>query len=137
MNRKIIRNAIMTPDGTYLRSYHRHDYKSYVDEITGETYVVDGGNEYLRRSVNIIPAEDFTAYLDDDFDSKVRYAFVWKSYGKNGEHLPDGIYIALCDMEYEHILNILRTQDHIRGTPIEELFKKELDYRNKQGIKYE
>ena len=135
MNKQIIRNAIITPDGTYLRSYHRHDYRSHLDEITGETYVVDGGNEYLRRSVNKVPAEEVVAYLDDSFETKVRYAFVWKSYGKNGEHLPDGIYIALCDMTDEHIENILRTQYHIEGTYVEELFKKELDYRARKKLK--
>lgn len=124
----IIRNAILTPDGTYLRSYHRHDYKSHFDETTGETYVVDGGNDYLRRSLNIVPAEELSVYLSDSFEDKVRYAFVWKSYGKNFEH-PEGIYIALCDMTDDHINNILRTQHHILGTYVEYLFKKEMVYR--------
>jgi hypothetical protein len=55
-------------------------------------------------------------------------AFVWKSYGKNGEH-PQGIYIALCDMTDEHICAILETQYHIIGTYTEKLFQEELVYR--------
>lgn len=129
MNKEIIiRNAILTPDGTYLRSYHVHDYKAHKDAVTGEVYVVDGGNEYLRRSMNEVPAEDLTVYLSDNFEV-VRMAFVWKSYGKNLEHAPKGIYIALCDMTDEHIYNVLNTQSHIEGTFVEKLFKDELKYR--------
>ena len=125
----IIRNAIVTPDGTYLRSYHRHDYVQHLDKFTGETYIVDGGNDYLRRSINTTPAEDLTVYLSDPFHV-VRQAFVWKSYGKNFEHLPDGIYIPLCDITTEHIRAILLTQQHnIGGSFVEMLFKKELVLR--------
>lgn len=129
MNKEIIiRNAIITPDGTYLRSYHRHDYKEHLDEVSGETYIVDGGNEYLRRSINKVSPEDLTVYLSDPFEI-VRMAFVWKSYGKNLEHLPNGIYIALCDMTDEHIEAILTTQTQVYGTYVEKLLKEELVYR--------
>ena len=129
MNKEIIiRNAILTPDGTYLRSYHVHDYKEHKDTVTGEIYIVDGGNHYLRRSMNDVPAEDLTVYLDDNFEV-VRMAFVWKSYGKNLEHAPNGIYIALCDMTDDHIEAILNTQVHIIGTFVEELMVAELQYR--------
>lgn len=128
----IIRNAVMTPDGTYLRSYHRHDYRMHIDTYSKERYFVDGGNSYIRRSQNIVPPEDLTVTTDDDFDTKIRYAFVWKSYGIKGEHLPDGVYIALCDMEEDHIRSILNTQKHVKGTYMEELFKKELEYRIKK-----
>lgn len=129
MNKEvIIRNAIMTPDGTYLRSYHVHDYKAHKDAITDEVYIVDGGNEYLRRSINEVPPEDLTVYLSDPF-RLIRQAFVWKSYGKNLEHAPNGIYIALYDMTDDHIGAILDTQVHIIGTFVEELMVAELQYR--------
>jgi len=124
----IIRNAIFTPDGTYLRSYNRHDYRSHLDEFSGEVYIVDGGNDYLKRSINKVPAEDLTVYANDSFEL-VRCAFVWKSYGKNGEHLPDGIYISLRDMTTSHINAILDTQHHIVGTHVHDLMIKELAYR--------
>lgn len=123
----IIRNAIITPDGTYLRSYHRHDYVEHLDKFTGEIYIVDGGNEYLRRSINTTPAKDLTVYLSYPFDV-VREAFVWKSYGKNYEH-PHGIYIKLCDITTDHIRAILLTQRQIKGSFVEMLFKKELVLR--------
>lgn len=135
MNKEIIiRNAILTPDGTYLRSYNRHDYKEHKDAVTGEIYMVDGGNDYLRRTINEVPAEDLSVYLSDDFEL-VRMAFVWKSYGKNLEHLPTGVYIALCDMTDEHIEAILSTQTHIYGTFAEKLFKDEVQYRLEHDIK--
>jgi hypothetical protein len=118
----------MTPDGTYLRSYNRHDYKEHLDKVSGEVYIVDGGNDYLRRSVNTTPATAMDVYLSDPFET-IRRNFVWKSYGKNGEHIPHGVYIYLCEMAIDHIRAILETQTQIRGTYVEMLFKKELVYR--------
>jgi hypothetical protein len=124
----IICNAVMTPDGTYLRSYHRHDYNEYLDKVSGEIYIVDGGNDYLRRSVNTTPATPMDVYLSDPFET-IREAFVWKSYGKYGELLPYGKYICLCDMEDDHIAAILETQTHIKGTYVEDLMIQEWNYR--------
>ena len=126
---QILRNAIITPDGTYLRSYNRHDYKQHLDNISGELYMVDGGNDYLRRSINEVPAEDLTVTLDDPFELQ-RCAFTWASYGKNGDQPKH--YIHLCDLTTDHIRNILRTQHQIEGTYIEDLLMKELAYRNER-----
>jgi hypothetical protein len=49
--KQIILNQIRTPDGTILKSMHRHDYVTYTDN-NGHQYMVDGGSEYLRRNVN-------------------------------------------------------------------------------------
>lgn len=125
---QIIANAIMCPDGTYLRSYHRHDYKEHLDKLTGEIFMVDGGTDYLRRSFNTTPATFMDVYLSDPFET-IRKNFVWKSYGKNGEHIPHGVYILLCDMDTDHIYAILETQTHIKGTYVEDLMKQELAYR--------
>ena len=124
----IICNAITTPDGTYLRSYHRHDYKEHLDKLTGEIFIVDGGTDYLRRSVNTTPATFMDVYLSDSFET-IRRNFVWKSYGKNGEHIPHGVYISLHAMDTDHIHAILETQHHINGTYVEDLMKQELAYR--------
>jgi hypothetical protein len=125
---KIICNAVMTPDGTYLRSYHRHDYKEHLDKLTGEVFIVDGGTDYLRRSVNTTPATPMDVYLSDPFET-IRRNFVWKSYGKNGEHIPHGVYIYLYAMDTDHIHAILETQTQIKGTYVEDLMKQELAYR--------
>jgi hypothetical protein len=125
---QIIANAIMCPDGTYLRSYNRHDYKEHLDKVSGEIYIVDGGNDYLRRSVNTTPATPMDVYLSDPFET-IRRNFVWKSYGKNGEHIPHGVYIYLYAMDTDHIHAILETQTQIKGTYVEDLMKQELAYR--------
>jgi hypothetical protein len=130
---KIICNAITTPDGTYLRSYHRHDYVQHLDKFTGEIYIVDGGNDYLRRSLNTTPAEDLTVYLSDPFET-IRRNFAWKSYGKNGELAPDGVYILLHAMDTDHIHAILETQTQLRGSYVEKLFKQELAYRKEDYV---
>jgi hypothetical protein len=127
-NETIICNAIMTPDGTYLRSYNRHDYKEHLDKVSGEVYIVDGGNDYLRRSVNTTPAKPMDVYLSDTFET-IRRNFVWKSYGKNGEHIPHGVYIYLFAMDTDHIHAILETQTQLKGSYVEKLFKQELAYR--------
>jgi hypothetical protein len=48
---RIILNQIKTPDGTILRSMHRHDYVTHIDK-NGLEYMVDGGHDYLRRNVH-------------------------------------------------------------------------------------
>jgi hypothetical protein len=123
----------MCPDGTYLRSYHRHDYKEHLDKLTGEVFIVDGGNDYLRRSINTTPATSMDVYLSDPFKA-IREAFVWKSYGKNGEHIPHGIYISLQDMTDEHLNAILDTQTQIKSTYVEDLMKQELAYRKEDYV---
>ena len=84
MSKRIIYNAIRTPDGTVLESRHVYDYKTHTDE-NGEVYMVDGGLEYLRRSYNDgFPAEELSVYLEDGHEV-VREVATWGSYGKNGD----------------------------------------------------
>lgn len=54
MEKRILLNRIKTPDGTILTSYHRHDYKTYIDK-SRLTFSVDGGTAYLKRSVGFSP----------------------------------------------------------------------------------
>ena len=56
----LIANRIQTPDGTILWSRYTHDYLEYQDD-NGETYVLDGGTDYQRGSVNKVPAKDLSA----------------------------------------------------------------------------
>ena len=78
----MLRNSMRTPDGTHLISRHRHDYVSHTDK-NGEVYMVDGGNDYIRRSVNNIPAKDTTLFLEDGHEV-LREELVWGTYGKDG-----------------------------------------------------
>lgn len=128
---QIILNRIRTPDGTVLTSYHRHDYKTYQD-ANGEVYMVDGGTEYLRRSVNTEKAKDLTVYYDPNDHKKNREAFHWGNRGKSGR---DPLtFKPLVHMDTDHIEAILETQPQIIGKLPEKIFLDELEYR--KGIRY-
>lgn len=46
----IIQNAVFIPStGEIYKSWHRHDYVAF--EVEGQSYFIDGGNEYVRTSV--------------------------------------------------------------------------------------
>ena len=106
---RIILNRIRTPDGTVLTSFYRHDFNSHKDK-NGELYTIDGGVDYLKRSLNIIPYIDLTIYENDPFD------FVRKSFHRwDGEVLKK--YVPMCDMSENWLDNLIiwlkeRTEKH-------------------------
>lgn len=119
-----IASFCITPDGTVLQAYHRHDYKTYTDK-NGEEYMIDGGCDYVRHSINKEPAEYFTVTTDDTHKMK-RQWFHWGTYGKNGDQPLK--WKPLQELDKEHIEAILETQHHIPKY-LRELFQDELDYR--------
>ena len=126
--RQLIYSARRTPDGTIMHSRHRHDYQEHFDAVSKEWYILDGGSEYIRCSVNTVPPEDLTLYTDDPHE-KIREVFVWKSYGKNFSQ-PEGVYTLLKDLTDDHLEAILETQkqipEHIREMFVDEIrFRKE------------
>ncbi len=48
MYNEILINQIQTPDGTIIRSFNTHDFRTHKDK-NGRSYSVDGGLSYLRR----------------------------------------------------------------------------------------
>lgn len=127
---RLIRQAIRTPDGTILESRNRHDFVNHVDKVTGETYMIDGGIDYCRRSVNKVPAEDLSVYLEDGIED-VRETVTWGTYGRNGDQ-PRRL-VKLKDMSDEHIEACLETQ--LRMHPhYQEAFNMELQYRRDHDI---
>lgn len=125
--RQLIYSAWRTPDGTILHSRRRHDYQEHFDAISKEWYILDGGTDYQRCSINTVPAEDLTLYSDDPHD-KIREVFIWKSYGKNFSQ-PEGVYTLLKDLEDDHLAAILETQTHLPEC-ILEMFENEIQFRN-------
>ena len=119
-----IASFCITPDGTVLQSYHRHDYKTYTDK-NGEEYMIDGGCDYVRHSINKESAEYFTVTTDDTHKMKRKW-FHWGTYGKNGDQPLK--WKPLQELDKEHIEAILGTQHHI-PKHLRELFQDELDYR--------
>lgn len=117
-------NAIITPDGTRLESLHRHDYQTHID-ANGEEYMIDGGLDYVRRSINKQPAIDAFVYTDDGHDV-IREQFLWGTYGKNGDQPLQ--MKPLKSLDKEHIEAILKTQTHLKDH-IRKVFEDELEYR--------
>lgn len=122
----ILSNAIQTPDGTILKSYHTHDYKEHVDGITGETYMVDGGNSYFRYNRNKVRAKSLSVTTEDPHEL-IREHFTWGSFGKNGDE--ELHWVVLKDMETDHINAILRTQKRL-AKHLVKVFEEELEWRD-------
>lgn len=124
--RQMYANRMRTPDGTILQSFHRHDYKEYVDTISNETYVIDGGIDYVRGSINKVPAEDLIVYVDDPFEVK-REIPVWGTYGKDGKQQLR--WISVAEMETAHIQALLSPNMYVAKS-IKDVLKEEIQLRD-------
>jgi len=84
-NRTIILNQIKTPDGTIIKSLHRHDFVQYKDK-NGHVYMVDGGTDYLRRNKidEAAPYTELSIYDDAPF-SLIRQYYCRGGRGKNND----------------------------------------------------
>ena len=126
MSKQILRNALRTPDGTILESRHRHDYKEYED-ANGWVYVVDGGLDYLRRTVNkSAPAVDLSL-TEEDPHFFLRDYVTWGTYGKEGDQPLS--YVTIAEMSDGHLQAVLDTQKRMYPQ-VRDLMKAELEYRN-------
>lgn len=101
--RNVYASRIQTPDGTILQSFHRHDYKTYID-ANQEIYMIDGGTDYFRSFINQEPAKNISVYTDDPHELK-RTIPVWGTYGKNGDELYRVISVA--EMTVDHMQTLL------------------------------
>lgn len=124
--RKLLYNAICTPDGTVLESRHRHDFRQHRDKKTGKLYGIDGGLDYRRRS-GPEDYEDISIIWEPNMPhDTLRDYLKWASYGKNGKGPVR--YILLKDLDTDHINNILDTQRDLDAFYAKALFA-ELDFR--------
>ncbi len=124
---RLLRNAMRTPDGTLLESNDRHDYRTHVDK-NGEKYMVDGGLDYVRRTINKEPAEDLSLTEDDPHDI-LRDIPIWGTYGINGDQPRWRISVAEMDKGHlEAVIKIPGIYPQIR-----KLMKDELTYRGEQS----
>ena len=130
MEKKIILNRIKTPDGTILTSNHVHDYQTHIDK-NGLEYMVDGGGEYLRRTVHEDhPYTEMSVYDDDPFEI-IREALCWGTYGKDGNQPLE--WKPLSKMSNEHINSVINTQKHL-STYLKDFMVYELEYRTVENI---
>lgn len=130
MEKQIVLNSMMTPDGTILTSRHLHDYVSHVD-ANGDFYSNDGGNDYLHRTINKVPATDLTLYSDSPFEI-IREHIVRGGRGKDGNEPLK--YIVLKDINDEWLQAIIDYEEELRpNNPQLEYYKQEQLYRNEQS----
>jgi len=101
-----------------------------VDKVTGETYMVDGGIDYLRQNLNKVPAKDMSVCLEDGIEA-VREAVTWGTRGKDGRQ-PLRL-VKLSEMSNDHIEACLETQPRMHPH-YREAFEMELTYRSNHGI---
>ena len=127
---RLLQNGMRTPDGTEIFSWHVHDYVTHTDE-NGETYMVDGGLEYVRRSAgHKEEPEDLTVYVDEDHEINREY-FTWGSRGKDGTQPLH--FKKLKDMSTAHIHAVLDSDLNIAEWR-REIFEEELAYRGNKEL---
>lgn len=126
---QLVFNGIRTPDGTILESRSQHDYKTYIDKISQEEYMVDGGLIYLRRNCNKMPFEELA--LEEDAPIEViREWFKWGTLRRDEEGRAFTKLILLKDLTDSHINNIIRDGYNVMGN----VMVREKDYREQEGI---
>ena len=128
MSEKLLLNRIRTPDGTVMTSYNRHDYRTYKDTSNGLTYMVDGGTDYLRRTIHEgvdDQYEELSVWMTDNHEAN-RQAFHWGTYGKHGDQ--PKTFRPLCELSTDHIIAIVETQKQISGA-VRDLMDAEIKYR--------
>lgn len=124
--RRLIYNAIQTPDGTILESKHRHDYRSHND-ANGKTYVIDGGLNYIRSTVH--KDQISLALYDDEPHSVQREVLKWGTYGIDGDQPLKYVTIAEMDTAHLEAVVIMNVEPSIRKCMI-----KELETRNDTAV---
>jgi hypothetical protein len=135
MGKKLLVSRIKTPDGTILHSKYRYDYVIHTD-ANGEEYMLDGGNDYQRVSVNIEPFKDISLYDDSPFE-EIRKAYCRGGRGKNGDQPLK--WVPLCEMSDEWLKNCIKYNDELglSKSISTSLYYKELEYRQQMGITIE
>ena len=132
-DRVMVMQRVRCPDGTMLFSRHVHDYQTHEDKVTGEHYMIDGGPEYSRQSVNKVPFTRMDIY-DDSPHSDVREIVQWGTYGKNADQ-PHKV-VVLKDMSTDHVKAVLKNcpgaYPYIRNA-----MEAELVYRESDGVEHE
>ena len=131
---KILVNAIRCPDGTILRSKHRHDFQQHTQE-DGRYYAVDGGNDYCR----IVASDNYYDWIgvySGDPHEDIRKCFTWTSYYDADMNPIEPVEKTLESLTDSHIANIIKWIDNNRSIYPEYILKVFLDeqsYRKSGG----
>ena len=131
MENQIILNRVQCREcGEVLTSYNRHNYKTC--GCTNET-MVDGGTDYQRYGGLNLDLVDIssTIYLSEDHEMN-RSAAHWGNRGKDGRSPLS--YKSIADMSNKHIINIILDMEGKIIPWMEEIMKKEIEYRITNNI---
>lgn len=130
MKEELLVNMWETPDGTLLQSKYVHDYVTHVDK-NGDTYMVDGGTEYIRTSVNDEPLKNRCLYSNSPFE-EIRKYMCRGTFNSKGHR----IWVPLDKMTNEHVKNCITYNENLgHGEDIiTECYRKELKYREDNNI---
>jgi len=131
-DRRLIVSRIQTPDGTILTSYHRHDYVIHLDK-NGEEYMLDGGNDYQRRSVNKVPATDLSVYSDAPFEV-IREVFCRGGRGKDGKQPLTWVPMSKMSNSWLEACIVYNEERGMGESFASQMYEKELDYRKENNI---
>lgn len=127
MERQLVYSAIRTPDGTLLESRHVHDFVTHKDK-NGETYMLDGGYDYIRTSVNIQKPEELFLYSDSPHE-ELREVISRGSRGEDGKQPLK--YIKLKDIDDEHLEALIKYEQELRPkNRFLPIYIKEQEFRN-------
>jgi hypothetical protein len=116
--------------GEVLISYNRHDYKTCGCE--NET-MVDGGIAYQRyggKDLDLVDRSS-TIYISNDHMMN-RSAAHWGNRGKDGKSPLS--YKSVAEMSNDHLENIIKDMSGKIAPWIEEIMKKEIEYRITNNI---
>ena len=129
----LLANRWQTPDGTILHSKHVHDFVCHIDKRTGDYYFVDGGNEYIRCSLNLIDRmKNLCVYSDGTFELERQWVLWGRNYDKDLNRLPKTQYIPIKDLDTDHIYKILELDiPH----SYRRLMEEEIIFREEQILK--
>lgn len=136
MEKKVIASRIQTPDGTIIWSRHVHDYIEYQDTITGEIYMLDGGTDYMKTSVNQVPAKNVSIYNTAKW--KTLRDFIIRNtmlLDENKKPTFKTGFVRLSNMSDEHLVDLKEylSERGIRKEMVDYI-KKEQKYRKANGI---
>lgn len=128
MSKRIILNRIRTPDGTILHSYSVHDYKTYTDQ-NGLEYMVDGGDEYLRRTIHKeAPYEELSIYDDEPFEI-IRQHYCRGGRGKDGKQPLKWVPLFKMSDKWLKACIVYNDERGNKGCFANSMYEKELEYR--------
>ncbi len=133
--RQLIANRIQTPDGTILWSRFTHDFAYHVDKVTGEKYMIDGGQEYVHRTINQVPAKDLCVYDDAPWEEQ-RKVILRGTMVNTGQVEPRIYWIPLYKLTDEHLNGILKynKERNMNDSRFSKWVRKEIRYRKQHNI---